>query len=126
MAIVRYEAEGFKVVTVDEKGNKELHTYCSSLEAAEFLASKLSQDSEESFWQAEEDRIDLERLQDRMDRYVAAFSASKEWAGLDYEQLAKSALSAIRSIDEVAKREVLTAYENPTKTKGKGVERWEE
>ncbi len=60
----------------------------------------------ESHWQEEEDRINLERLQDRLDRYVAVFAASSEYQGMDYNELVNLAMEAIKSVDYAAIREV--------------------
>ncbi len=62
---------------------------------------------QERHWQAEEDRINMERLQDRLDRYVASFAASMDCRGLGYKELVSLALEAIKAVDDAAKREVL-------------------
>ncbi len=58
---------------------------------------------QESHWQAQ----DLERLQDRLDRYVATMIASPSFEGAAHDTIMELALFAIKKVDEAAKREIL-------------------
>lgn len=53
----------------------------------------------EEFWQSEEDERRRERLQDRVDRYVAAMLGSGQCCGFTPKQLVDDAMVFIKAVD---------------------------